>query len=330
MVEAAAWGQVDVRLAVTDSPVGDLPWKITCREPAHEDPTRSMAVYADHLHCYGCGKHIKYRLHALAYLLGITPAQAREVASKYTSAAVDAYRVRVAQEVKREPLPGALATVYQGMLLPAGMRGHRRAWLHERGLEDWIIDRARLGHDTTRFVIPFFAPNRDMRTNFQIREHLLTLRFRRDDEYGTEYPDGQPIPKYVGMRGRNGLYLYPEHWLDRRPRDWVVVCEGELDALRLWQEDIPAVSTTNGAGNLHHIPDLLKDYPYIRRLFIAADQDEAGALGAKKLDETARARGFRVSRAIWDEQTKDVTELYKAGGSLREVSWHGDETALPN
>jgi 5S rRNA maturation endonuclease (ribonuclease M5) len=192
-----------------------------------------------------------------------------------------------------------------------------------------MIDRAMIGHDGTRFTIPFFAPNPDMRTSQARPEILLTIRFRRDDLYGTETWDDKPIPKYSGMRGRNGLYLYPENLLARDFRDWVVVCEGELDALRLWQENIPAVSVTNGAGQLHRVPELLKPYSRIRRLFIAADRDEAGMLAGRKLTEVARAKGYRVAESRWIE-AKDVTELYKGGGDLRKVQWHGDADQLPD
>ena len=326
---------IDVRLAVTDAPVEDLPWKIQCREPKHSDSEYSMAVYADHLHCFGCGKHIKYRLHALAYLLGMTPAQARTVAERYTFQSLDAYRERVAQEVRRDPLPGALATVYQALLLPLGVRGDRRQWLHDRGLKDWMIERAVLGHDTTRFTIPYFSQNRDLRTNTRIPDLLLTIRFRRDDFYGTEDPQtGRTLPKYSGMYGRNGLYLYPEHFLARDYRDWVVVCEGEFDALRLWQENIPAVTVTNGAGNLRHLPKLLREsFPRLRRFTIATDMDDAGNEAGENLQAVLTNQGYSATRAVW-EGAKDITELYlRDEHGLRggeSVKFYGPDVGLPD
>ena len=91
----------------------------------------------------------------------------------------------------------------------------------------------------------------------------------------------------------------------------VYICEGELDALRLWQEGRPAVSVTNGAGQVEKLPALLKaQYPLITHLCIATDQDEPGEEAAERTKKVAEALGFTTFRWHWKE-AKDVTEYSK-------------------
>ena len=73
MGERADLTRVDIRLAVTKRPFKDQPWFMKCRETQnHTDSTHSLAVYPDHIACYGCGFSIMRRMEALAYLLQIS------------------------------------------------------------------------------------------------------------------------------------------------------------------------------------------------------------------------------------------------------------------
>ena len=315
---------VDIRLAVTDSPPpGDLPMCLRCGFPGHTDPTASMRVYPGHITCYGCGRAIRKRMEALAFLLGWYTVnshgdvvanwrRAIEVAERYTAVSLDAYRERAAEKARMEPLPTAIAIAYHDML--RSYRKDRLGWLYDRGLTMESIERFLLGHNGSQFTIPFF--NQD--------DELMTIRFRRDDAIATAYFDERSgeereITKYCGLPGRNGLLLFGG-WLLREEMDQVVVCEGELDAIRLWQEGIPAVSPTNGAGQLKHVARLLEPYPHIQRLWVAADQDDPGYLGAKEL--IRNERGLPAWRLEWrGGWGKDVTELYQNGHTLEEVGY---------
>lgn len=65
----------------------------------------------------------------------------------------------------------------------------------------------------------------------------------------------------------------------------VVICEGELDALSLWQYGHPALSVFSGAGNLAWLEN---EYPNLERfddIFICFDNDDAGKKGALQLVE---------------------------------------------
>jgi hypothetical protein len=314
---------VDCRLATNVDPVADLPVLVQCREHVarlgKEDSTQSCAVYADHLHCFGCGFHIYRRMETLAFLLRIDLNQAFLVAHKYTSKSVEAYRDRAREEARRTPLPAYHALCKKRLLW--GYRSDRMEWLLDRGLTLDTIDGANLGHDGVRFSIPFYAVNGD----------LITIRYRRDDTFGTSYYDEDPdtgeevireVRKYDGTFGRNSSYIYPEWRIGRCTGDTAFVTEGELDALRLWQEGYPAVSTINGAGNLKYVPELLRAVaPHITRLVCAADMDEAGDRGAGELCTAAARLGFGVERVIWPlEQGKDITEFLK-NHTLKEARW---------
>lgn len=315
--------EIDLRLAVTDSPVGEQPEMVKC--PQHDDATQSLAVYFDHLHCYGCRIHLTRRLESLALLLDCTVSEAGRVAGKYTGASLDAYRQRVTKQATVDPLPRGLAIAYVTLLHTA--RANRKEWFSARGIDLEKAAEFYLGHDGTRFVIPIFDKD----------DRLLTLRFRRDDVYETSYFDARrgkevAIPKYSGMRGRNGLYLFPEWHIDLEEPEYLVVVEGELDAVRLWQEGIPAVSTTNGAGQVHRTPALLRDrFPSVTSLFIATDKDEPGIEASKQTVVEGRRLGFRVTEVGWDPAWgKDVTELYLHGHTLEEGYFVGDDITLPD
>ena len=320
---------LDLRLAVSDDPVGDYPIFIRCRE--HNDKRRgNLAVYRDNLNCYGCGFHISAwdekkagptSQHPLAYLLGLSNAEALAQEAHYHSESLDAYREKTAQDARRDPLPGSLARLYNDVLL-TGPRQARQAWLTRRGLTVATIHGNYLGHDGNRFVIPIFDAD----------EHLMTLRYRRDDVYyctcGAADPSetGQAhsetcgaatTSKYSGLKGRNGLYAYPENLIAAHQPDYLVLCEGELDALRLWQEGIPAVSATNGAGQARKILGYLKQhYPTVTYYLIATDMDEPGREAAALAAQTLTELGLRGEIAEWsntDGQAKDITDAFNCG-----------------
>lgn len=293
---------IDLRLAVTDLVVGDLPLHIRCPDNIHKarigklDRQSSMAVYPDHLHCFGCNYHENDWYESLAVLLGKTREEAQAEASRYTSEAVDAYRDRVEVETKAEPLHPALADIYH-TILTTGPRKHRRAWLNDRGLSDETIDLYQLGHDGQRFVIPVYG----------FEGELLTFRYRRDDEYLDD-----KYPKYCGQAGRNGLFLYPLPG-DIEALDTLYICEGEFDALLMNQLRRPAITATNGAGQAHKLPAIIHEkWPHIKHLIIATDQDEAGQEAARVTMQAATDLGFTSERLTW-EAGKDVTDAVKLG-----------------
>ena len=133
--------------------------------------------------------------------------EVEKVASRYTNEAIDRYREKAAQESRMDPLPRTLAIIYNKML-NGPLRMHRMQWFYDRGLTDRTINDpdVLLGHDGTQFIIPIFDKERN----------LVCLRYRMDPEYCTEQELHKH--KYIGMKGRNGLYIYPEPLLDNAGR----------------------------------------------------------------------------------------------------------------
>ena len=262
-------------------------------------------------------------MEALAFLLGFEDAlggldwkRAIGVAGKYVVESLDAYREVAAREARKDPMPRAYAEVYHQMLRTL-RNGERNEWLYARGFEGRTLQAFLIGHSGSQFTIPFF----------NTAGEVITIRFRRDDKIATSYfepRDGKEheIPKYSGITGRNGLYLYAD-WMLRPEMDYVVVTESELCAARLWQEGIPAVSPTNGAGQLKHVARLLEPYPQIRHIWVASDQDDPGYEGAKELIDAGLERRTPTQRLNWPrEWGKDVTELLCGGHRLEECGFN--------
>ncbi len=304
--------KVDCRLAISDDPPpGDYPIKMHC--PMHKDREASLAVYRGGLKCFGCKFEIRRRLDALAFLLTgrYDESTVRELIRdrsrvlKYTAEAVDGYRERVAAEDRRTPLPSALADVYQ-RILATSRQGSLQALLR-RGLSEGIVTKAVIGHSLRYFTIPFYDST----------GALITIRFRRDELYGEcEFDGCTPIPKYKGYEGRNGQYLYPESWCyeavcfgHRTATLWI--CEGELDALRLWDVGVAGCSTTNGSRNMVKAVELItRLIPGCRSIVVCGDIDEPGLIARKETLQAAKAAGYEAREVMWPgEWGKDITEV---------------------
>jgi hypothetical protein len=277
-----------------------------------------MAVYADNMHCFGCGFHRNDWDECLSLLLGVTRAEAHAVAPQYSIERLDAYRIKAAQYANANPLPRARAEMYNRFMRESVT--HRMSWYLQRGLTPETINRELLGHDGCRFTIPVY----------NVRGELVTIRFRRDDNTMPEWwdeEDGKRTynPKYSGLKGRNGLYLYGAHWLSQMDTDYAIVTEGELDALLLRQQGLPACSATNGARQafavVSHLHELL---PGISRLVVATDQDAPGQEAAVQVAKAGTKLGLRVIRWEW-LGGKDITEHLMWRGKLDviEGEWNG-------
>lgn len=169
-------------------------------------------------------------------------------------------------------------------------------YLYERGLTDEVIERFALGYDSTTDSITF--PVRGWgdadfgKTLFVAKRNIQTKRF--------DLPKDLDKPLY-------GLY---EIWqvIKSDPRifgvQFVYVCEGLFDCLRLWCNNIPAVA---GFGCLYseYQMRLLEALP-TRRLVLAFDNDKAGKDGAKRVRN--RVKNKVISEVILPEGRKDIGE----------------------
>lgn len=281
---------LDLRLAINDD-VTEECIKIRCVAVGHNDSVASMAVYSDHIHCYGCGFHAVGPA-ALGHLLGhsITPADTL----RYSSDTPERYRVRV-ETGDISPLSAAHAELYHRFLYQ--VLPHRLTWLYARGLTDSIIQRFQIGHTGEHFTIPVFTEDRS----------LISFRYRADPDIADS--DTLRKRKYTGMKGRNGLYPYPV-WVPL-DKSAVFLTEGELDTLYLRSIGLCSYTMTNGAGRQEQIFTM---FPAIRQassFVIATDMDASGNEAARRIAEEAEKYKLRVGRLVWEGQYKDVSEWQK-------------------
>lgn len=269
---------------------GDKPVKIPC--VWHSESQASLTVYPDSAHCYGCGRHVTVlEWIALQEELDIEtqfPDVIKVADEKYAGS----IRV-VPRPISEKELGAAWVPIPQDPALQYHARlGAKRAWYKARGLSDAMIDEFKLGHTGRAFSIPVWSANAD----------LLTIRYRRDDALG----DGGP--KYWGTKGKNQVFLFNEKALtlaSLKDRDFVaVVTEGELDAVRMWQEGFAAVSATNGARAFDQAFEPM--FRLARLVVLCLDQDEAGRENAERIARIFKAKARDVT---WDrDEGKDVTE----------------------
>jgi len=117
-----------------------------------------------------------------------------------------------------------------------------------------------------------------------------------------------------GDQGKALAPLYLAHALDPALR-FVVVHEGEIDALTLAQARLPnSVSLPDGARSAATV-DLrpLRNYPL---WLLATDADEAGQRGAAVLEKRAARLGCQAVRVRWNvggAQRKDASEAWVKG-----------------
>lgn len=90
-----------------------------------------------------------------------------------------------------------------------------------------------------------------------------------------------------------------------KEKSYMVICEGEIDCIRLNQEGIPAVSSTGGANTF--LPEWAKLLEH-NNIFICYDNDEAGRKGTDKvLSMLPEAKIVTLSEG------KDVCEYFATG-----------------
>ncbi|MDM7986188.1 MAG: DnaB-like helicase C-terminal domain-containing protein, partial [Smithella sp.] len=105
--------------------------------------------------------------------------------------------------------------------------------------------------------------------------------------------------------------LFNVDYIDKN-ENIVYLCEGEIDALTLWDRGIKTVvATTTGAGSFDPAwIDQLKD---VKKIIIVYDPDEPGQKGAR---EVARRLGFDRCFNVVLPGGQDVNEYFTAGNTI--------------
>lgn len=163
-----------------------------------------------------------------------------------------------------------------------------------------------------------------MNTQQYLKEHTLNPKFLKEtlgwawSENKFTIPiynkDGKkPFNKYRHLTGDakftydkgNHPTLYPL-WLAHSKKE-LVLCEGEPDAARLWQENIPAVTTVGGAGSLNEeMTKILSG----KKIHLVLDNDKEGQKNIPKYIRLLKNANISVRIIDLPEQYKDVSEYF--------------------
>jgi len=133
---------------------------------------------------------------------------------------------------------------------------------------------------------------------------LLFLK-ARNLKYGDE---GNTAPKYKNPAGSTATLF---NWHLAKEALNIFLCEGEMDALKLTEEGIPAISSTGGAGTFKpDWADLIKG----KNLWICMDNDPAGNAGTRSLLELLP----NATVVKLPEGAKDICEYFSLGCTKKE------------
>lgn len=160
-----------------------------------------------------------------------------------------------------------------------------------------------------------------------LKEHGITIKFAKSqglywnenylhipvkDEDGNDsfiksrnlnYKEDGEEPKYKNSVGSHAT-LFNYHAVKNAPN--IVLCEGEIDALRLTQSGIPALASSGGAGTFKD--DWAKQLCN-KNIWVCYDNDDPGKIGAKKvLELIPHARGIVLPEGI-----KDICDYFIDG-----------------
>lgn len=134
----------------------------------------------------------------------------------------------------------------------------RKFLKEERGLSDRIIAEAKLGWDGDRIVIPVS----DGRGGWLFAKRRAA-------------PGSNVKPRYLYTKGAR-VALYGIELL--QGTQFVVICEGEFDALVLRSNGIPSVTSTGGAKTFPI--EWARQFREIPEIYIVFDRDDAGRAGS--------------------------------------------------
>lgn len=148
--------------------------------------------------------------------------------------------------------------------------GGREAFFHSRGLSTQTIQRYRLGYHRkyNRYAIPCYFGGK-----------LYGIKYRIDP--GVEQrlkARGEPVVKYFSERGGVNNVVFNDV-VARASVPYVLIDEGELDALLLTQHGFPTISPFSGNNaSVGWRPEWMNLIRHIPRVYVIAQNDNAGEL----------------------------------------------------
>lgn len=176
-----------------------------------------------------------------------------------------------------------------------------RDYLLSRGLTEDTIRRYLLGtadiHGDSRITIPVFGANKE----------VLFFKCRRSPEL-----DHSDKPKYVyyspNSEEEMTAVIYGAELLADSSIEYLIITEGELDALVLRQKGFLAISSTGGCGTFpDHWADKIKKF---NNVYIAYDNDEPGVRESVKVARKLKNQQVFIVDIPREEDLKDVSEYF--------------------
>ena len=172
-------------------------------------------------------------------------------------------------------------------------------FLYNKGVHDYNIFRfvRQLGED---LLIPFFKDQKCIGYRVRYKNPAVSER------------------KYAALFGfklRNSFYL---DWIYKTPQDFLILVEGEIDALHLLQFQVPVLSFSGASNWSRYRRDYLFEKFLPKGIMIIPDEDGPGLKGAevirKSLSKYARvniARFYKDPKQITRREIYDKFERFK-------------------
>jgi 5S rRNA maturation endonuclease (ribonuclease M5) len=159
----------------------------------------------------------------------------------------------------------------------------------KRGLSEDSIKKYKIGWNGSSISFPVY----DNKGN------IINIRHRRD-------PKMTKGEKYWNEKGGKAS-LYNIKVLEDKP-EFVLICEGEFDAMIAEQFGFSSVSSTSGAGTFKE--EWVKEFDNIENIYICYDTDEAGKEGALKVAALFKDKAKLVELPHEEGEKVDITDYF--------------------
>jgi len=159
----------------------------------------------------------------------------------------------------------------------------------ERGLTVETLEEFKVGWDGKSIVFPIF--NKE--------GNVINLRHRRDPVRSDE---NKMWNEPGGKAALFNIKVLSEE------KDYVLLCEGEFDAMVANQYGFPAVSGTAGANTFK--TEWVDDFNKVKKVFIVYDTDEAGREGALNVARKLGTKAYIVGLPAANGEKVDVTDFF--------------------
>jgi DNA primase catalytic core len=317
--------------------------------PFHNDSTPSFHVWADHFHCYGCGKHgdvIAYEIHrtGLNFRDAVVSLADRFHFSVVVANEQDEQAAALAVERKRYVSIVEVVTDFYHQTLFSDNGREARKYLESRGFSEAYCKAWKLGVAPHYSVLEEFSKkqnwnlddvekagllgtSQDGNRKYDFFRNRIVIPIRNERgqtigfggrKYREEDIANSAVPKFINPRETaiysksRVLFNFDRARAAIVSSGDVIVVEGYMDALSLANagvENVVAVSGT--AMTPDHVKMLSK---CARRVFLCFDADSAGQKAAERAFEVAFPMNLMELQFLKVSEGKDPDEFVRKQG----------------